>query len=138
MPDTTTRLYPTLRYSDPEAAIRWLVDVLGFTERVVYRDGDTIIHAELSVGGSILMLGAARDDAYEALRGPADGRRTDSLYLAVPDADAVHARVAASGATVVRPVEDTSYGSREFLCRDREGNLWSIGTYAPQVGEAPL
>lgn len=134
----TTRLYPTLRYRDAEAAIRWLTDVLGFAERVVYRHDGVVGHAELSIGSSILMLGEMRDDAYGALVGPAEGRRTDAFYLAVDDAEATHARVAASGAEIVQPLRDTSYGSREFACRDLEGNLWSIGTYTPQVGEAPL
>jgi uncharacterized glyoxalase superfamily protein PhnB len=131
-----TRLYPTLRYRDAEAAIRWLVDVLGFTEHAVHRSGGLIVHAELAVGESILMLGAARDDAYGAMVGPLDGRRTDALYLAVEDADAVHARVVASGAAIVSPLADTSYGSRDFACRDPEGNLWYLGTYAPQVEAA--
>ena len=33
------RIYPTLRCRDAEAMIRWLTDVFGFTEYVVYRDG---------------------------------------------------------------------------------------------------
>ncbi len=134
----TTRLYPTLRYRDAEAAIRWLIDVLGFTERVIYRDGGAIAHAELAIGSSILMLGEMRDDAYGALVGPVEGHRTDALYLAVDDADAVHARVSASGREIAQPLVDKDYGSREFACRDPEGNLWVIGTYAPQVGEQPL
>ena len=32
------RLYPTLRYKDAEAVMRWLKDVIGFTERVVKGD----------------------------------------------------------------------------------------------------
>ena len=51
---------------------------------------------------------------------------------------ALHARVAASGVPIVQPIGDTSYGSRNFTCRDPEGNLWSIGSYAPQVHEKPL
>jgi uncharacterized glyoxalase superfamily protein PhnB len=34
-----------------------------------------------------------------------------------------------SGATLVRELNDTDYGSHEFACRDPEGNLWSFGTY---------
>jgi uncharacterized glyoxalase superfamily protein PhnB len=32
-------------------------------------------------------------------------------------------------ADVVRPLEKTDYGSREFTMRDPEGNLWSFGDY---------
>ena len=31
------RIYPTMRCRDAEAMIRWLKDVIGFTEYVVYR-----------------------------------------------------------------------------------------------------
>ncbi|MDO9562632.1 MAG: VOC family protein [Bradyrhizobium sp.] len=133
------RLYPTLRYRDAEAMIRWLKDVVGFTERVVYRSDDGgLQHAELACGSSILMLGQSRDDEYGRLVGDINGRRTDSLYLAVDDPDALHARVKASGVTIEMALHDTAYGSRDFACRDPEGNLWSFGTYWPKVSEYPL
>jgi uncharacterized glyoxalase superfamily protein PhnB len=49
----------------------------------------------------------------------------------VDDPDAHHERAVAAGATVVRPLEDMEYGSREYSVRDPEGNLWSFGTYDP-------
>ena len=71
--------------------IGWLKDVIGFTERVVYRNGDTVQHAELAYGPSLLMLGQCRDDEYGKLVGDIGGRRTDALYVAVDDPDALHA-----------------------------------------------
>lgn len=132
------RLYPTLRCDDAEAMIRWLCGTLGFTEHVVYRDAGGVTHAELAFGSSILMLGQRRDDAYGRLVGDPAGRRTDSLYLAVDDPDALHARLQAAGAAIVMPLHDTDYGSRDFACRDPEGNLWSFGTYWPKAVEPPL
>jgi uncharacterized glyoxalase superfamily protein PhnB len=49
----------------------------------------------------------------------------------VPDADAAHARAVAAGATIIRPLQDTPYGSREFAVKDPEGHSWSAGTYDP-------
>ena len=133
------RLYPTLRCKDAEAMMRWLKDVVGFTERVVYRGDDGVVHhAELAYGSSILMLGQSRDDEYGKLVGDLGGRRTDSLYLAVTDPDAVHAMCRAAGARIETELHDTDYGSRDFACRDPEGNLWSFGTYWPKVTEKPL
>jgi uncharacterized glyoxalase superfamily protein PhnB len=43
----------------------------------------------------------------------------------------VYARALAAGATILRPVEATTYGSREFALRDPEGHSWSVGTYDP-------
>ncbi|MRX51292.1 glyoxalase [Paracoccus sp. S-4012] len=126
-------LFPTFRYRDPEAAIRWLTGTLGFTEHEVHRHEGAIVHAELALGTSILMLGQARDDDYGRMVGDRGGGRTDALYVAVPDPDALFARVSASGAKIVQELHDTSYGSREFACRDPEGNLWSFGSYWPRV-----
>ena len=128
------RLYPTLRCRDAEAMVAWLTGVLGFMERAVYRTDGVIHHAELCLGPSILMLGQERDDAYGSLVGDVAGRRTDSLYVAVDDPDALHARVVASGCAIVMPLRDTDYGSRDFAARDHEGNLWTFGTYRPAAG----
>lgn len=132
------RLYPTLRCKDAEAMMRWLKDVLGFTEYVVYRKDGVVQHAELAIGSSLLMLGQARDDAYGKLVGDPAGRRTDALYLAVDDPDRLHDKAKAAGARIEMPLHDTDYGSRDFACRDIEGNLWSFGTYWPKVTEKPL
>ncbi len=133
------RLYPCLQCRDADAMMRWLCDVLGFRERVAYRDRQGIIHhAELALGSSILMLGQARDDEDGRRVGPSEARRTDGLYLAVDDADALHAKVKAAGGEIVRPLTTTDYGSRDFSCRDPEGNLWNVGTYWPKADEAPL
>ncbi|MCK1518606.1 VOC family protein [Bradyrhizobium sp. 190] len=132
------RLYPTMRCRDAEAMIRWLKDVIGFTEYVVYRKDGAVQHAELAYGSSLLMLGQSRDDEYGKLVGDIGGRRTDSLYVAVDDPDALHARIKASGASIEMELHNTDYGSRDFACRDPEGNLWSFGTYWPKTTEKPL
>ena len=118
--------------------IRWLKDVFGFTERVVYRGDGVIHHAELAFGSSILMLGQIRDDDYAKLVGDVSGRRTDALYVAIGDPDALCAKAKAAGAKIEMELHNTDYGSRDFACRDPEGNLWSFGTYWPKVNEKPL
>lgn len=133
------RVYPTMRCRNPTAMIVWLKQTLGFQEYVIYRDeAGGIVHAELSFGSSIIMLGQHRDDEYGKLVGDLDARRTDAIYMAVDDTDALHERVKASGAEIVTDLHDTDYGSREFAARDPEGGLWSFGTYWPRVGEPPL
>jgi uncharacterized glyoxalase superfamily protein PhnB len=97
-----------------------------------YRDG----HAELKLGGGMIMLGAGKDDEYgRGFKGPQElgGVETRSVYIVVPDADAVHARAVAAGAEIVRPLQDTPYGSREFGVKDPEGHSWSVWTYDPWV-----
>jgi uncharacterized glyoxalase superfamily protein PhnB len=123
------QVWPTLRANDARALIRFLVDAFGFTETAVYGDGDRVDHAQLDwpLGGGI-MLGSARepdtdDDPWPLLPG------TFGAYVVTDDPDALHARATAAGAQVVRPVNETDYGSREFMVVDPEGNRWSFGTY---------
>jgi len=132
------RLYPTMRCKDAEAMIRWLQDVFGFKEHVVYRRDGVVEHAQLAFGSSILMLGQDRDDPYGKLIGDSRGRRTDALYVAVDDPDALHDRAKAAGAKIEMELHNTHYGSRDFACRDPEGNLWSFGTYWPKAHEKPM
>jgi uncharacterized glyoxalase superfamily protein PhnB len=128
------RIYPTFRYCAPAAMIDWLCKVFGFEVCARYGEGDRVDHAELSLGSSMIMLGGARDDAYGAMVGSAassSGGR--SVYLAIDDPDACIVRAKASGAEILEAPTDREYGSREFICRDPEGNVWCAGTYWPKV-----
>jgi uncharacterized glyoxalase superfamily protein PhnB len=130
-PDTSqpppAQVWPTLRARDANALIRFLVDVVGFEETVVYRDGDAVHHAELAwpLGGGI-MLGSAPDgdDAPAPLR-----PGSSSAYIVSDEVDDLHARAVAAGVTILLEPYDTDYGSHEFALEDPEGNRWSFGTY---------
>jgi uncharacterized glyoxalase superfamily protein PhnB len=127
---------PTLRYRNAPAAIDWLCTVFGFARHAVYSNPDgTIGHAELTLGGGMIMLGSTKDDEYgRGFKSPNElGVETRGSYIVVPDADEVFARAQAAGATVVRPLQNTAYGSREFSLKDPEGHTWSVGTYDPWV-----
>jgi len=128
-------IMPALRYRNAAAAIDWLCDVFGFMRHAVYSNPDgTIGHAELTLGGGMIMLGSNKDDEYgRGFKSPLElgGMETRSAYIVVPDADAVHARAVAAGGKIVRALQNTDYGSREFGVKDPEGNSWSVGTYDP-------
>lgn len=130
-PTTTVGVWPTFQYTDAPAAIDFLVDALGFTEVVRYADGDTIHHAELRgpLGGGV-MLGSRRAGSPLSDQPPAAG----SAYLVCAEPDELYARARAAGARVVRELQDTDYGSREFSVADPEGVIWSVGTYAGHAG----
>jgi uncharacterized glyoxalase superfamily protein PhnB len=128
-------IIPALRYKDAPAAINWLCNVLGFEKNVVYEGpAGTIGHAQLTLGSGMIMLGSQKDDEYgRGFKAPGElgGVETRTVYIVVPDADAVFARAQAASATMVRPIQDTDYGSREFAVKDPEGHSWSVGTYDP-------
>lgn len=135
MPTSTGAVIPALRYRNAQAAIDWLCQVIGFACHAVHEgENGTIGHAELTLGNGMIMLGSAKDDEYgRRFKSPAEvgGVETRSAYIVVPDADAVYARAVAVGAEIIRPIQDTPYGSREFALKDPEGHSWSIGTYDP-------
>ncbi len=122
MADQTPNIYPFMRFADADAALEWLSRAFGFEERVAYRSEEGVVeHAEISLGPGIVMFG------------PGDPA-SQGVYVAVEDADAHYERAKAAGAEIVRELEDTDYGSREYTARDLEGHVWSFGTYRPEAG----
>ena len=135
MSESRSTVIPGHRYRNAPAAIEWLSKVFGFERHVVYEgENGTIAHAELTLGNGMIMLGSGKDDEFgRGFKSPAElgGIETRSCYIVVPDADAAHARAVAAGAVVIRPLQDTPYGSREFGVKDPEGHTWNAGTYDP-------
>ncbi|MER7692020.1 VOC family protein [Streptomyces sp. NPDC097610] len=125
-------IYPTLLYADAKAAIRQLTEAFGFSEASVYESEDgTVMHAELVQGNGAVMLGS------KGRGGVFDGAMKDAgpagVYVVVDDVDAHHQRAVDHGAEILMPPTDQDYGSRDYLARDAEGNIWSFGTYAPEI-----
>lgn len=133
MTATPTRhptIYPTLLYRDAKAAISQLTTAFGFTEHAVYEGEDgTVLHAELAYGNGMVMLGTRRE---EGLFGKAmAGAGPAGLYVTIEDTDAHHARAKEHGVEILMPPTDQEHGSRDYMARDVEGNIWSFGTYVP-------
>ena len=130
------RIYPAFRFRDAAAMIDWLTEVIGFTVHARYdSDEGKVVHAELAFGSAMIMLGDDKPDAYGGMVGKPAEQGGKSLYIAVEDVDGLFAKVEASGATIEQGLTERDYGSREFICRDPEGNVWCFGTYWPKVGE---
>lgn len=130
------RIYPTFRFRDAAAMIDWLRDAFGFTVKARYEDDKGVVgHAELALGSSIIMCGQAREDEYGNIVGEPGDQGGKSLYVAVEDVDALFERVRKAGAAFEQGLTDRDYGSREFICRDPEGNVWCFGTYWPKAHE---
>jgi uncharacterized glyoxalase superfamily protein PhnB len=114
------QVWPTLGARDARALIKFLVDVFGFEETVVYGEGDRVDHAELTwpLGGGV-MLGSSEATSPGAFR----------AYVVCDDPDALFKRAVENGAVVTAELSDKPYGSRDFSVRDPEGNNWTFGTY---------
>lgn len=50
------------------------------------------------------------------------------VYVAVEDVDTHYEQAKAAGAEIIREIEDTDYGAREYTARDLEGHVWSFGS----------
>jgi uncharacterized glyoxalase superfamily protein PhnB len=129
---TAPTIYPTVRYDDAPAAIRFLVGAFGFGQQEVNTSDDGRVgHALLSWGNGLLMISSRIDRDKD----PFD-HGTTCVYLAVDDPDAHHARAVAAGAEIVMGLTDQDYGSREYAAKDPEGHVWCFGTYQPAVEAA--
>jgi len=137
MPST---VIPALRYRDPRAAIDFLTSALGFEVRTVSEGADGgVDHAELTLGGGMVMLGGERDNEFGKLVRalPPRERPTSAMYLVVDDVAAHTERARAAGAEIVQEPEAQSYGGSNYTVRDPEGQIWTIGDYdlwAPSPG----
>ena len=126
---------PCLRYRKCPAAIDWLCTVFGFERQLVVPGGEgQVAHAQLRLGGGMIMLGSlVKNEFGRLLKHPDEigGAETQTTYLVVTDADAVYARAKKSGAKIAIEIKDEAYGGRGFTCHDLEGHIWSVGTYDP-------
>lgn len=127
---TQSTVIPGLRYKDANAAITWLCNVFGFDKHlVVPGENNTVLHAQLTFGNGMIMLGSVRESEPEVA--PPGGTISVGCCLIVNDADEVYVRVKAAGATILRDIEDQDFGGRAFSCLDPEGYTWNVGTYDP-------
>ena len=134
----TSPLIPCLRYRNAPAALDWLCATFGFEPHLVVPEpGNTIAHAQLVLGGAMLMVGSVRDTPHGRLMCQPDevgGQSTQSLHVVTANPDALHDRARAAGATIEVAPKNEDFGGRSFTCRDLEGHLWSFGSYDPWAG----
>ena len=122
-------VWPTVGFSDVDSGVRFLTEGLGFAVTVLHRDDDGVVqHAEARWpdGGGVMFGTRGKPGVWGEL-GP------QGVYLAAADAatvDAAWKRLSErDDVEVLQELHDTDYGSHEFGVRDRDGNLWSMGTY---------
>lgn len=122
-------VWPSVGFTDADAGVRFLTEILGFVVTAMYRDENgTVAHAEARWpdGGGVMFGSRGKPGAWGGL-GP------QGVYVVAAEAatvDAAWKRVqAADDVEVLRELHDTDYGSHQFDVRDRDGNLWTVGTY---------
>ena len=117
--DTYRTVTPYLVVPDADAELVFLKVAFGATEANCQRRPDnTVMHAEVKIGDSLVMLGQAG--------GPWKARSA-ALYLWVENVDATYARALQAGATSESEPEDKAYGHRNAGVVGPNGVTWWIG-----------
>ena len=139
IPDGYHTLTPYLRVRGGAAAIEFYKRAFGAREvtRMSAPDPAKVLHAELVIGDSRLMLG---DEAPEmnALSPQSVGGTGSGVFLYVEDVDAVYARAVEAGARGDMPPQDMFWGDRYGKLTDPFGHEWSIGTHVEDVSDEEI
>jgi PhnB protein len=125
VPDGYHTLTTFLMVNDGESAMEFMKIAFNATALSVHKSPDgKLMHAEMQVGDSRLMLGEG-NEKYPAM--PA------MLYMYVEDCDAVYNKAIKAGGTSLREPTNEFYGDRSCGVRDSSGNQWWIATHIEDV-----
>lgn len=131
IPEGYPHVTPSILVADANATIDFLTTALGAKERMrMPGPGGKVIHAELEIGNSLVMLADVMPDGST----PALVADTSvSFYVLVEDVDAVFAKAVASGGTAIMEPETMFYGDRTAMVADPSGHQWNIATHVEDV-----
>jgi uncharacterized glyoxalase superfamily protein PhnB len=117
VPEHLHTVTPRLALDDAAAGIGFYkaaFDAKEIGERYHLADG-TLVHAELLIGDSVVMVKDAQKDKFNAL-----------LATYWPDVDAAWDRAVRAGAEIIYPLADQFYGERAGRLADPFGNQWML------------
>jgi PhnB protein len=125
IPEGFHTVTPYLAVQDASALIHFLKQAFEANEhhRITGQD-ESITHAELQIGDSVVMLSDARGE-FKPMPG--------MLYLYVDDVDVVYQRAIQAGAASLREPTDEAYGDRVAGIKDMCGNQWWIAARKENV-----
>jgi PhnB protein len=124
-PQGWQNVIPYLMAQDARGVLSFAQEVFGAELiEVVEREDGSVMHAELRIGDSIVMV-AQGNERFPAL--PA------MLYVYVEDCDAVYQKGLAAGATSLREPTTEFYGDRSGGFGDSSGNQWWVATHVEDV-----
>lgn len=133
IPDGYHTLTPFLTCRDAAKAIDFYKKAFGATERGVMKGLDgKVMHAELQIGDSIIML----SDEYPEMGSvspQAIGGSAMGLHIYIDGVDAAFDRAVKAGAQVEMPVMDMFWGDRYGKLKDPFGHKWSVATHTADL-----
>ncbi|MFH7595724.1 VOC family protein [Streptomyces racemochromogenes] len=134
---------PHIMVEDAAAAIAFYERAFGAREDFrIDAPGGGILHAEITVGRSVLMLGDAGVNEAEtgSFAAPTSlgGGTSVTLHVFVPDVDGLAERARAAGAEILQPPTDMFHGDRTAILRDPSGHMWVFLTHGEDVSDEEL
>jgi PhnB protein len=133
VPDGYHTVTPHLAVRDAAKAIEFYAKAFGAEE--LFRmpgPGGVVMHAEVKIGDSIVMLGE-ENPQMGASSPQTIGGSPVSLLLYVKDVDASFARADKAGCTVDLPPTDMFWGDRYGKLQDPFGHHWALATHKEDV-----
>jgi PhnB protein len=133
IPEGYNNVTPYLYVRSATAAMDFYKNVFGAKEIVrMAGSNGKIMHAELRIGDSIVML--ADENPQNGVMSPQTvGGFSGGLHLYVENVDAVIQKAIESGAKMLRPIKDQFYGDRSGSVLDPFGHMWSVATHIEDV-----
>ncbi len=128
----------------PHIYVDGAADAIAFYQRAfgaselfrVARPDGTIQHAEISVAGSVFMIGDPDLRLYGDPR--ALGRCTTSLHIFLDDNEAFLRRAVQAGAEAIQPPTDMFYGANSASVRDPFGHVWVLLSWKEDLEVAEM
>jgi uncharacterized glyoxalase superfamily protein PhnB len=133
VPDGYHTVTPHLAVRDAAKAIAFYATAFGAEEILrMPGPGGVVMHAEVRIGNSIVMLGEEAPQ-MGAVSPQTLGGSPVSLLLYVNDVDASFARAERAGCTVQQPLTDMFWGDRYGKLEDPFGHHWGLATHKEDV-----
>ncbi|WP_144120154.1 VOC family protein [Catellatospora sichuanensis] len=134
---------PHIMVDDAAAAIDFYRRAFGAREDIrIDAPSGGILHAEITIGRSVLMLGDASVAEAEggSFAAPTSlgGGTSVTLHVYVPDVDSLAKQAAAAGAEILQPPKDMFHGDRTVILKDPSGHMWVFLTHVEDVPEEEL
>lgn len=127
-----TSAAPRLAFRDPAKAIAFYTRALGAKEKFRFQVGESIPHAELTIGDSTIDI---TGEWPEGGRFSAETLGNSPIWMTiqVPNVDTFTEHAVAEGMKLVREPKDQFYGHRDALLRDPFGYTWGVFTVKEEM-----
>jgi len=125
---------PMLMFKDARKAIELYKKAFGAIERyaVPGPGGKGVMHAEIRIGDSIIMMG--EESPNEPCKSAeTSGGSPVSFYIYLDNVDEAYKRALDAGAESRMPVEDMFWGDRMGTVRDPFGYSWCLATHVKDL-----